>query len=181
MISGKQVRLRAIEREDIPRFVRWMNDPEVIENLLANSPLSKAMEEKWFERQLETPPSAGQILAIETKVGNEWVHIGNCGLHDIEPVNNAAEFGIVIGEKEYWNKGLGREAARLMLKHGFEDLNLNRIYLYVFATNPRGLKAYAAAGFVKEGTLREAVYKNGRYVDVHLMSVIHSEWKGLES
>ena len=179
MITGTKVRLRAIEREDIPRFVRWMNDPEVIENLLMNYPLSKAMEEKWFERQVETPPTASQIFAIETRVGDEWIHIGNTGLHNIEPVNNAAEFGIVIGEKEYWNKKLGREAAKLTLKHGFEDLNLNRIYLYVFATNPRGIKSYEAAGFIKEGVLRQGVYKNGRYLDVILMSVLHSEWKGI--
>ena len=179
MITGKNVRLRAIEREDTPHFVRWMNDADVIENLLTNSPLSKAMEEKWFEQQLEKPVTAGQVLAIETCVGDEWIHIGNCGLHNIEAVHNAAEFGIVIGEKEYWNKGLGRQATRLMLKHGFDDLNLNRIYLYVYATNPRAMKAYEAAGFVKEGVLRQGVYKNGHYIDVVLMSVLHSEWEGL--
>ena len=179
MIIGERVRLRAIEREDIARCVRWLNDPEVIENLLMNYPLSYMMEEKWYERQLETPPTSGQVFAIETLVGDEWVHIGNCGLHEVEPVNNAAEFGIMIGEKEFWNKGLGREAARLTLKHGFENLNLNRIYLYVFQTNPRAARAYEAAGFVQEGVLRQGVYKNGRYIDVTLMSILHSEWKGL--
>jgi RimJ/RimL family protein N-acetyltransferase len=179
MITGKNVRLRAIEREDIPRFVRWMNDPDVIENLLMNYPLSHAMEEKWFEKQVETPPTVSQILAIETLVGNDWLHIGNCGLHFIEPVNNAAEFGITIGEKEYWNKGLGREAAKLILKHGFENLNLNRIYLYVFATNPRAIKTYEAVGYKHEGTMRQGIYKNGRYIDVLMMSILHSEWNGM--
>jgi RimJ/RimL family protein N-acetyltransferase len=179
MITGTRVRLRAIERDDIPRYLHWLNDREVTENLLISSPLSKAMEEKWFERQVETPPTAGQVLNIETLVGNDWVHIGTCGLHVIEQVNNAAEFGIMIGEKEFWNKGLGREATMLMLKHGFEDLNLNRIYLHVFETNLRGMKAYEAAGFVREGILRQAVYKNGRYLDIIVMSVLHSEWKGL--
>ena len=54
MLTGKRVRLRAIEREDIPTFVRWLNDREVTQFLLVNSPFSKAMEEKWFEGQLET-------------------------------------------------------------------------------------------------------------------------------
>jgi diamine N-acetyltransferase len=179
MITGKNVRLRAIERVDIPRFVRWMNDPEVIENLLMNYPLSHAMEEKWFDHQMENSPTSNQILAIETLVGNEWVHIGNCGLHNIEQVNNVAEFGIMIGEKDFWNKGLGREAAKLILKHGFEDLNLNRIYLYVFATNPRAMKSYEAVGFIKEGVLRQGVYKNGHYIDLIVMSILHSEWMGL--
>lgn len=178
MITGKMVRLRAVEREDIPRFVRWLNDPEVIENLLTNSPLSHAMEEKWFDHQLEIPPTQGQVLAIEALSNGEWVHIGNCGLHNIEAVNRCAEFGIFIGDKSFWNQGLGTEATRLMVKHGFEDLNLNSIYLNVYVTNPRAIKAYEAAGFVKEGVLREAAFKNGHYIDVILMSILHSEWKG---
>jgi RimJ/RimL family protein N-acetyltransferase len=178
VITGRNVRLRAIEREDIPRFVRWLNDREVTQYLLINSPLSKAMEEKWFDHQVEIPPTQGQVFAIETLVNDQWIHIGNCGLHNIEPVNNCAEFGILIGEKEFWNRGLGTEATRLTLKHGFEDLNLNRIFLVVYETNPRAMKAYESAGFVKEGVEREAVYKNGRYIDVYLMSILHSEWKG---
>ena len=55
MITGKRVRLRAIEREDIPTFVRWLNDREVTQFLLVNSPFSKAMEEQWFEGQLQAP------------------------------------------------------------------------------------------------------------------------------
>ena len=116
------------------------------------------------------------VLAIEVLVGQDWVHIGNTGLHNVEPVHLAAEFGIMIGEKAYWNKGYGREAARLTLKHGFEHLNLNRIYLHVYENNLRGIKAYEAAGFVHEGVLREGVYKNGRYLNLLVMSVLHSEW-----
>jgi RimJ/RimL family protein N-acetyltransferase len=181
MITGKNIRLRAIERDDIQRFTRWINDAEVIKFTSLNFPISNAMEEKWFDRQLENVPTQGQILAIETRVGNQWVHIGTCDFHDIEPVNHSAEFGIMIGDKEYWNKGCGRETTKLMLQHGFEDLNLNRIYLYVLTENSRGIKAYEAAGFVKEGILRQALYKNGLYNDVVVMSVLHSEWKGFES
>ncbi len=176
MIIGNGLRLRAIEREDIPSFVRWLNDPEVTEFLLISSPLSKVMEEAWFEQQAARPPHEGQVLAIEVLENGEWIRIGNTGLHNVEPVHLTAEFGIFIGEKSYWNKGYGREAARLMLKHGFEHLNLNRIYLYVYENNARGIKAYEATGFVREGVLREAVYKNGRYLDLIVMSVLHSEW-----
>jgi len=181
MIIGKGIRLRAIEREDIPRFVRWMNDPDVIRYLLLNAPLSYAMEEKWFEQQVASSPLENQVLAIEVLVGDDWLHIGNSGLHKIEQVNNAAEFGLVIGEKEYWHKGYGLQATELTLKHGFEDLNLNRIYLNVFEENEYAVKAYETAGFVKEGVQRQALYKNGKYHDIILMSVLHSEWKGLES
>lgn len=176
MILGKNIRLRAIERTDIPRFVRWMNDTEVIQYLLMSSPLSTAMEGKWFDAQLERPPHQGQILAIEVRVADEWIHIGNTGLHDVDPVNRAAEFGIVIGEKDYWNKGFGKQATGLTLQHGFENLNLNRIFLEVFETNPRAMKTYENAGFTREGILRQAIFKNGRYIDVIIMSILQSEW-----
>ena len=176
MIQGDKVRLRAIERNDIPRFVRWLNDPEVTQFLLISSPLSMAMEEKWFDNQLQIPPTSGQVLAIEVLVGDEWIHIGNTGLHDVDAVSRHAEFGIVIGEKSYWNRGYGTAATRLTLKHGFEHLNLNRIFLHVYENNPRAIKTYEAAGFLREGVLRQGVYKNGRYLDLVLMSVLQSEW-----
>ena len=178
MLIGKKVRLRALEREDLPNCVRWLNDREVTEFLLQHSPMSQAMEEKWFDTQLSISPTSGQVLAIDASVGTDWMHIGNTGLHNIDMVTREAEFGIFIGEKSYWSQGLGREATLLTLKHGFEDLNLNRIFLFVFEYNLRGIAAYKAAGFVQEGTLREAIYKNGRYYNVLVMSVLHSEWKG---
>ncbi len=180
MILGDGIRLRAIERDDIPRFVRWLNDPDVTQFLLIPSPLSHAMEEKWFENQVQISPSAGQVLVIEVRTGEDWVPIGNTGLHNADAINRNAEFGIFIGEKAYWNRGYGTSAARLMLKHGFDNLNLNRIYLYVYENNPRAIKAYESAGFVREGVLRQGVFKNGRYLDLIVMAVLRSEWMILQ-
>jgi RimJ/RimL family protein N-acetyltransferase len=181
MITGKRVRLRAIEREDIPTFVRWLNDREVTQYLLVNSPFSKAMEEQWFEGQLKRPPHEGQVLAIEAKIGKDWLHIGNTGIHQVDPVNRTGEFGILIGEKAYWNQGYGGEATRLALKHGFDDLNLHRIFLRVYSTNSRAIACYKGAGFVQEGVLREAIYKNGVYIDEIIMGILKPEWDELKS
>ena len=84
--------------------------------------------------------------------------------------------GIFIGDKSCWNQGYGTEVMRLLLKHGFETLNLNRIYLHVFATNLRAIRCYEKAGYVPEGRLREAEFKNGQYVDFIVMSVLRSEY-----
>jgi RimJ/RimL family protein N-acetyltransferase len=91
-------------------------------------------------------------------------------------VNRSAEVGIFIGDKPSWNQGYGREAMRLMLKHAFETLNLNRVYLRVFAENARGIKAYEHAGFQHEGCQRQACYQEGHYQDVLMMSVLRQEW-----
>jgi RimJ/RimL family protein N-acetyltransferase len=175
MIYGKHLRLRGVERSDIPRFFEWLNDPEVTEGLSLYLPMSMTDEEKWFERLAKTE-QAEKPLSIEIKDGDGWRLIGNSGIFNLEWPNRSAEFGIFIGDKSLWNKGYGTEAVELILKHGFETLNLNRIYLRVYSTNPGARRSYEKAGFVTEGTLREAVYKHGKYADIHIMSVLRSEW-----
>jgi RimJ/RimL family protein N-acetyltransferase len=65
---------------------------------------------------------------------------------------------------------------RLMLNYGFNTLNLNRVYLRVYESNPRGIRCYEKAGFRHEGRLRQAIFQDGRYIDLLMMSVIRSEW-----
>jgi len=176
MIIGARVRFRAIERDDIPRFVEWLNDPEVTAGLLMNLPLSTQEETRWFDN-LSNLQKEERPLALEARLpGGLWTHIGNAGLHQIEWINRCAEFGIFIGQKNFWNDGYGSEATYLMLKHGFETLNLNRIYLHVFENNPRAIHVYEKLGFETEGRLRQATYRNGIYSDVLLMSMLRTEW-----
>ncbi|MCJ7715403.1 MAG: GNAT family N-acetyltransferase [Anaerolineales bacterium] len=179
MIIGDQIRYRAIEKEDLPNFVTWLNDPEVRQGLSLIMPLSLAEEEEWFSGMLKKPPYE-KPLAIEIQPDpkkDEWIFVGNCGLFAIDWQNRSAEIGIHIGEKKYWNKGFGTKAMCLMLKHGFENLNLHRLWLRVFATNLNALRAYEKAGFVIEGKYRQAQYLEGKYVDVMIMSVLKPEWQ----
>jgi RimJ/RimL family protein N-acetyltransferase len=86
---------------------------------------------------------------------------------DIRQVHQRAELGIVIGEREYWSKGYGREAIRLMCQYGVAFLNLQTIYLWYVSYNVRGRKSYEAAGFVETGRIPESRLFNGvRYDDV---------------
>jgi diamine N-acetyltransferase len=176
MIYGERLRLRAAEREDLPRFVAWLNDPEVIRFLKHNWPMSMAQEERWFESMGQQPLNE-QVLVIEVKIEQGWKPVGNTAFHKIDWSNRSAEIGIFIGEKEYWNQGYGRESMRLMLQQGFDTLNLNRIYLRVYENNPRGIRSYEHAGFQHEGRERQAHYMEGRYFDVLRMSVLRSEWQ----
>jgi RimJ/RimL family protein N-acetyltransferase len=83
----------------------------------------------------------------------------------------------MIGEKSFWNLGYGTEAVRLLVAHGFQSLNLNRIALHVFQDNPRAIRAYEKAGFTHEGRQRQGEFHQGKYVDVLLMSILRSEWQ----
>jgi len=182
VIYGERIRFRAAEREDLPTFVRWINDPEVQQGIGIYLPYSQVAEENWFESMLKHPLDE-HVLAIEVRQpaangGEEsWKLIGSCGFSDIDRRNRSAEFGINIGEKDYWNRGYGTEAVRLLVKYGFNTLNLHRIFLRVFETNPRAVRAYEKAGFTHEVRYRQAEFRNGKYIDMLVMSILRDEFR----
>ncbi len=174
MIFGERIRLRALRRVDLPLFVDWLNDPEVIQGLMVYLPFSIHDEEDWFDQTRKKSPEERPLtIDILTEAG--WEPIGNCGLFDIDWRIRSAEFGIMIGAKQHWDKGYGTEALRVLLQHGFDTLNLNRISLQVYETNLRAIRSYEKAGFVHEGKLRQGHYQDGKYVDVFLMSMLRSD------
>ena len=180
MIYGERIRLRSIERGDLPHYVEWLNDPEVIEGLMMNLPFSLEDETRWFEG-LAGRPAEERPLAIESRDGDGWRLIGSCAFDNINWKNRAGEVGIAIGYKASWNQGYGTETMQLMLKYGFETLNLNRIFLRVYEYNRRAIRSYEKNGFKLEGQLRQARYQAGRYYDEFIMSVLRSEWETANS
>lgn len=175
MIVGKKVRLRPVERDDLPRFVEWFGDPDVRRHLLLYLPFSLAQEERWFESlQGRLERQQDVLLAIETADG---AHIGNIGLNSINWKDRNAELGIVIGEKAYWSQGYGTDAIRTLLELAFREMNLHRVFLRVDVDNERGIRCYEKAGFQRDGTLRQMVFKEGTYIDQHIMSILRSEYE----
>ncbi|NIM93519.1 MAG: GNAT family N-acetyltransferase [Anaerolineales bacterium] len=175
MIFGEKIRLRSVEREDLPRFVRWLNDPDVKSGLGLFLPLGMSEEEKWFEANVDKDPIE-RALAIDVKEGDEWVHVGSCGFFDFDQLAHNAELGILIGNKDYWDQGIGTDTVKALVRHGFETLNLHRITLQVFAFNQRAIKVYDNLGFVHEGRLREHFYRSGEYHDIVMMGLLRQEW-----
>lgn len=174
LIRGERVWLRAPERSDIPIFVRWFNDAETSSFLSMRAPMSQAAEEGWFDRMLaEEGKSAYHFVMCQIADDRP---IGTLSLFDIDQLNGTAGMGISIGEKELWGAGLGTDALLALLDFGFGELRLNRIWLEVYDYNPRGRRSYEKCGFVLEGTLRSAAYRQGEYHDVHLMAILRDEW-----
>ena len=85
--------------------------------------------------------------------------------------------GITIGDKDFWGRGYGRAAVRLLLRYAFMLRNLRRVWREVHAENERAVRAYKACGFVEEGRLREQAWLDGRYVDMVYMGVLREEWR----
>jgi diamine N-acetyltransferase len=174
IIRGEQVFLRATERDDIPLFLRWFNDADVLRNLAMFSPMSRAAEEGWFERMLAAQGKTDYHFVI--CLLGDGRPIGTIGLHAIDFLNGTAEFGIAIGEKSEWNRGHGTDALRAICDFGFGALRLERIGLHVYAGNTAARRSYEKAGFRHEATLRRAHFARGEHIDVHVMSLLRDEW-----
>jgi RimJ/RimL family protein N-acetyltransferase len=177
--ESERLWFRAPELADVPLITAWINDPRVRMNLdVRRFPLNQSTEEEWV-RNASGPPDKAPRTDITLLFGArpDERPMGSAGLHAINWLVREAEFGILIGSPEDWNKGYGREVARRMVRYGFEELNLERIKLRVNASNMAGLKAYEAAGFVTEGRLRKAAFINGAYEDMVCMAILREEWK----
>jgi diamine N-acetyltransferase len=172
MIHGERIVLRAIERQDLPRYVQWLNEPLVLEHFGRYSPLSLAQEEQWYEKMLQDPSVHNFAIEYEGR------HVGGAGFGRIEGYNRAAEVGLFIGIPELWDQGLGSDALETLLRFGFEQMNLHRIYLRVFAENKRAIHLYEKAGFRHEGCWRQAEFRHGRYHDLLWMGILRDEWNG---
>ncbi|MFQ6060818.1 MAG: GNAT family N-acetyltransferase [Thermoplasmata archaeon] len=173
-IRGKKVLLRPFERSDLAKSIEWLNDPEIMRLLGRRSPISMAEEEKRYEDYLKSGKS--EIFAVMERNGS---HIGNIGLYRIDKINRKASLGIVIGEKDLWGRGYGSDAILTILRYAFKDLGLHKVSLRVFRANRRAIKSYMRCGFRREGVEREEVFKNGRFHDLFVMSVLDREFNEL--
>jgi RimJ/RimL family protein N-acetyltransferase len=102
--------------------------------------------------------------------------IGNCGYVDIDNLNQTAEVGIFIGNKNYWNRGYGSEALTLLLDYGFKALNLHNIWLRTFSFNERAIKAYEKVGLKIIGQRRESILRGKERHDTILMEILYDEF-----
>lgn len=171
---GDRLYLRPPELADRDRYLRWLNDPAVNRFLMRSFPVNEIAEERWLREIGERPDEA--IFAIALRDDDR--HIGGCGLHRIGLPARAAELGILIGEPDCWNRGLGGEAVGLLLDYGFNRLGLHRIDLHVYAYNRRGIRCYERCGFRLEGALREARFFDGRFHDVLCYGILEHEFRG---
>jgi len=176
MLSGKNILLRPIKRSDLSYFLKWFNDPEVIQYLNMYLPMTEMAEEKYIEELGTTRARTDAPFVIEIIEGDSTKPIGTIGLHGINNKDHNATFGIAIGEKDYWSKGCGTEAARLLIGYGFEQLNLHRISSSAFAFNERSIRLHKRVGFSEEGRQRESVFKNGKFYDHVVFGILKEEW-----
>lgn len=174
MIGHGSVFLRPAERDDLPRFIAWLSDARTTRTLASVAPISLAGEERWFDRLLERQGSELWHFVI-CRVADRRP-VGSIDLHALDLVNGGAGLGIVIGDPSDTSQGYGTDALRALLAFGFGRLRLERIWLDVDATNERARRVYRRVGFLDEGVLRNAQFRDGRHEDLVRMSILSGEW-----
>jgi diamine N-acetyltransferase len=180
VIYGERIRLRHNEKSDLGRYVEWLNDPEMRAGINVFLPMSQAEEERWFEEMMTKDPIE-RPFAVDVREGDEWIHVGGCSLFGFNHRSRSAELGIAIGAKDRWDEGIGADTMRALMRHGFETLNLNRIFLRVYDFNKRAIHLYQNLGFVEEGRLRQDGYHQGQFRDTILMGMLRAEWESLRT
>jgi RimJ/RimL family protein N-acetyltransferase len=157
---------------DLPVLFEWINQPEQVHWNSAYHPVSETDHREWFDSIRRRTDVV--IFGIRARPDGRLV--GSCQLRNIDPVHRNAELQIRIGEVEERGQGRGTEAVRELLRFGFRELNLHRVYLNVFAHNAAAIRAYEKAGLRREGVLREAAHVDGRYVDIVVMGILRPEF-----
>lgn len=168
MLRGDGVCLTEIREGDKQTLYKWINVAETVRFNAPFSPISWNSHERWFESIGQD--SSKVILAIREDEAGDI--IGVIQLIDIHHVHRSAELTIRIGTDAERGKGLGTKALQLAIDFAWRDLNLQRIWLRVFDTNKRAIRAYEKAGFEHEGVMRRACWIDGGWRDEAVMSVL---------
>jgi RimJ/RimL family protein N-acetyltransferase len=173
-LVGEKCYLSPCHPEDAEQWTAWFNDMEVA------LPLGD---------EVYTPFSLGKSQEIVQSIIKQQQHIfsivdndkdiliGRCLLFGIDSVNRNAMLGIVIGEKEYWSRGYGQDATRLLLEYAFNMLNLNSVMLGVMEFNQRAIHCYQKVGFREIGRRRQTRIIGERKFDVILMDIVAEDFQ----
>jgi RimJ/RimL family protein N-acetyltransferase len=175
IVHGRTTYLRPAERDDVPTFLRWINDLRTSRFLAFRSPLSTPLEERFFDQMLETQGKTAWFFVIGRLEDDRPV--GAIDLHAVDLTAGGAGLGVMIGDPDDTGRGYGADAIASLVDFGFGQLRLERIWLDVYDFNERARRVYERLGFVHEGTLRHAFFRDGRYADVHRMAVLRDEWR----
>ncbi len=178
LFRGKLVRLAAPATEDAVRFAEWSNDPKYQRQMDTDYARPRSVQDFEEETRSMRSGSSGVLFHIHTLADDRM--IGFVAIHNIEWNNQAGKISIGIGDPEYRGKGCGTDAMRIAVGYAFDELNLHRLSLDVNGNNPRAVRVYEKLGFRREGAQREAIHRDGEWVDRIYMGLLRSEWEGKE-
>jgi len=170
--------LRALEFDDYKVTVRWRADEEIWNGVLGQRYfVSSEYERKWVQDAIANTEEIR--LGICLCKTNEL--IGVTSILGIDWFNRSARSHIMIGEKSYWGKGYGTQAVLETVRFGFLHRGFERMWVRIVDTNQASVALHEKVGYMREGVLRRAVFKNGKFHDVLVLSLLREEFNALET
>lgn len=161
MLEGKYVGLRAVEKSDLQMLLEWRNKPEYRQFFREYKELNKENQSQWFESKVMEDRSTVMFTIVDLQ--NNDI-LGASGLCYIDWVNRNADFSIYIGKDNlYIDEKYARDAARVMIKYGFDELNLHRLWTELYDFDKKKIKLFTELGFEQEGCHRETHWTNGKW------------------
>ncbi|NRA72127.1 MAG: GNAT family N-acetyltransferase [Gammaproteobacteria bacterium] len=173
-LTAKQVYLRPLVVADGEAFYQWSLDRSVTQYSLSSfsRPQSLTDHQKWLTNLSDNK----NTVALGICCHQTDQLIGYAGIAGISQLNRCGEYFILIGDKQYWQRGIATEVTRLVTEYGFLTLGLHRIELTAFSVNIAAVKAYTKAGFQTEGIMRQAGYRNGQFLDKVMMAALATQY-----
>ncbi|GHI07577.1 acetyltransferase [Streptomyces cellostaticus] len=176
-LTGQKTVLRPFTESDADTMWEIIEDPEVLHFTYdPSNDLTLERVRSWYGSRASAPDRLD--LAVTDLATGELV--GEVVLHEWDPAMRSCMFRTLIGPRGR-GRGLGTEAMRLIVGYGFEQLGLHRVQLEVYGDNNRARHVYEKVGFAVEGVRREALPRDGGWVDEVLMAVLDHEWAALSS
>ena len=175
-MRGERIGLAVLEKEDLPYFKKWLNDPRLslfmreFDQMLADE---NVME--WYDASIHDDTQIDfAIVSMES-----GKLLGACSIVNIDKRNETGEARIFIGNPKFWNQGYGREGMILLLDYAFNVINLNNVRLSVNEINDRAVKAYQKIGFKEAGRIRKARVVGRVEYDLVIMDMLGEEFDKL--
>lgn len=174
LFESARVCLRKMIEDDIPIYQKWRNDMDVLRTTNPFIDMYTYGDTKAFVEHVILGASASKSYMILDKESQR--PIGITSLIQIDFKNRNGECIIDIGEKEYWGKGYGTEALKLLLDYAFLEMNLHRVSLRVFSFNEKAVSMYEKIGFKQEGVSRQSIFREGKWHDIIHMGILQHEY-----
>lgn len=169
---GYGVSLGPLDVEHAPKIRDWRNDRRIWKWCRQHDLISDLSQHAWFKAQ-----SADPTIKMYMIYGEKGQAAGVCGFTSIDYLNRRAEFSLYIAP-DFQEDGLGKKALKTLFGHGFLNLGFNSIWGETFDGNLAG-PMFQRMGMKHEGTRRDFYFRNGRFIDAHLYSLLRAEWDKL--
>ena len=173
---GEKVWLRAFEATDLEPYWAAVNNVDVAYRAGYVAPTSRDGVRDWYDGKVRREHGHAAFYFVISPIGGDDF-VGSIWLWQFDSRLGGPELSVFIADPERWGQGLGVDAINAMMDFAFGSLDLERVWLFTDADNPRSIKAFAKAGFVEEGTLRGSSRGRGVRSDSTLMGLLRSDWE----